>query len=184
MAEKKDQWRNFSFVVYSKEEAESIALKPWYRGYYICHNMDCDENGEIKKEHWHMLMLGKTERTIEKIASVVKEVAPSSNGYVMPVRNREAAERYLIHLDDEDKHQYKAEEVVTVGKLTEYSKAITRKDDDEILAEILEKSSVGVKGMLSMAISNQDIDMIKYITRHAYLVKVIVDETKSEKELK
>ena len=82
--------------------------------YYILHDSDFDiETGELKKAHYHVIMSFKTPRklrTITNYFSAYEQFKPNS---FERIRNITGAKRYLIHLDDGDKHRYDVSEVVT-----------------------------------------------------------------------
>ena len=85
--------------------------------YYILHDSDFDkETGELKKAHYHVIMSFKTPRklrTITNYFSAYEQFKPNS---FERIRNINGAKRYLIHLDDGDKHRYDVSEVVTNDK--------------------------------------------------------------------
>lgn len=72
------------------------------------HNCDTTEDGEIKKEHYHVLIMYDSvknqEQAIEDIAQINGvgcEVVKSIRGYA----------RYLIHADTPEKYQYNAKDI-------------------------------------------------------------------------
>lgn len=76
------------------------------------HDRDVTEDGELKKEHYHVLIMYDSVKTLEqaiedisKINGVGCEVVRSIRGYA----------RYLIHADDPDKYQYDANDVTQLN---------------------------------------------------------------------
>lgn len=77
------------------------------------HDKDCNADGEVKKAHWHvMLMFGSM-----KTAAQAKEAFQSFGCTVEPqrVRNTRGMARYLCHMDNPDKYQYNQADVVAIG---------------------------------------------------------------------
>ena len=73
------------------------------------HDLDYDENGEIKKEHYHLLYAFDGVKTHQQ----VKELVDKINGVGLePVNSTRAYARYLCHLDNPEKAQYNIDDVV------------------------------------------------------------------------
>lgn len=107
--------RNFHGVIYPDSEsyvcddvitALDDAFVKWA---YVLHDMDTDENGELKKPHIHWMGSRKTPVTIKTIANALG----LAEHEVERTRQFKAMARYLIHADDPDKFQYDADKVVT-----------------------------------------------------------------------
>lgn len=76
------------------------------------HNCDCNADGELKKAHFHILFVfdGK------KSKSQVQEIVDLIGGVGLEaVNSTRAYARYLCHLDNPEKHQYKIEDVKQFG---------------------------------------------------------------------
>jgi len=76
------------------------------------HDRDITEDGEIKKEHYHVLLMYDGVKTLEQAREDISmfngvgcEVVRSIRGYA----------RYLIHADDPDKYQYDAKDVIELN---------------------------------------------------------------------
>ena len=109
------QDRKFIMIVYEDSEIYSwsdVLLRvgeyadQWS---YIKHDRDYEsvfedgvEKQKLKKPHWHVCMRFKTPR----IRSVVANNLGIEKNYIDRAKNWKAANRYLIHLDDDDKFQY------------------------------------------------------------------------------
>lgn len=76
---------------------------------YACidHNKDTDENGVLKKSHTHIVVSFSNAKWNTAIA---EELGIEPN-YIQRCRALENALEYLIHYNEEDKHQYDVEEV-------------------------------------------------------------------------
>lgn len=75
---------------------------------YILHDRDLNDDGTIKKPHYHVY--GK--RSQSTISSVAKALGIAPN-YIQFCKSRRGDLRYLIHVDDPDKAQYLPEEVIS-----------------------------------------------------------------------
>lgn len=82
---------------------------------FILHNQDKNDNGELKKEHWHVVCSFKNPRSLSGVA---KELKITEN-YVLPCDRFPDALEYLLHVNHPEKHQYSIDEVsgTLVGKL-------------------------------------------------------------------
>ncbi len=76
------------------------------------HDMDVNPDGEIKKPHFHVLIMydnvkeiTQAQELFDKIGGVGCEKVVSLRGYA----------RYLCHLDNPEKYQYNTEDVVAYG---------------------------------------------------------------------
>jgi hypothetical protein len=73
------------------------------------HDMDFDENGEQKKEHWHVLMMFDGKKSFEQI----KKITDMLNAPIpQKVASARGLVRYMVHWDNPDKHQYNAADIV------------------------------------------------------------------------
>ena len=113
---------NISFVVYPESCNLEVALQEIAKLYaieysYILHDSDTNELGEIKKPHWHLNITLTWNDS--KHCSKEREHLRSLLGgaLVQNVSNLTGAVRYLVHLDDKDKYQYKVENITFNGTL-------------------------------------------------------------------
>lgn len=113
MAEKRT--RNFATVVYPESapaEWRNILIEQFIPAFISpLHNADINPGGEIKKEHYHVMIMFDGVKTIEQakavfdlIGGVGCEIVQSTRGYA----------RYLCHLDNPEKAQYSQEDVVAL----------------------------------------------------------------------
>ncbi len=126
--------RNFATVVYPESAPEGwqdILVEQFVPSFISpLHNEDINPTGETKKEHYHVVIMFDSVKTceqakeiFERIGGVGCEVVQSLRGYA----------RYLCHLDNPEKHQYKIEDVrclcgadytSTIGLATDKYKAV------------------------------------------------------------
>lgn len=130
----KGRTRNFVTVVYPESAPENWQeiLSEQFVPAFISplHCDDVNPTGEIKKEHYHVIIMFDSTKTLEqakeifaKISGVGCEKVNSLRGYA----------RYLCHLDNPEKAQYNVENVrclcgadytATIGLVTDKYKAI------------------------------------------------------------
>lgn len=103
--------RKFCMLLYPKEDKthkkalEFIKLNYDYA--FIEHNQDKNEEGEIKKSHIHVVISFPNAKWNTAIA---EELGITPN-YIEKCRDMDKALEYLIHYNDDTKHQYNIEEV-------------------------------------------------------------------------
>lgn len=108
----KTRTRNFACVVYPESAPDNWQdiLSDQFVPAFISplHNKDLNPTGEVKKEHYHVMIMFDSVKTTEQakvifdlIGGVGCEVVNSTRGYA----------RYLCHLDNPEKAQYNIEEV-------------------------------------------------------------------------
>lgn len=110
MAEKRT--RNFSTVVYPESAPENWMdiLSDFHIPSFVSplHQFDVNPSGEIKKPHFHVLLMFDSLKT----PSQAKEIFSSFSGVGCEVVNSiRGMARYLCHLDNPEKYQYNPVEV-------------------------------------------------------------------------
>ena len=72
----------------------------------ILHNRDKDHEFCDKKEHWHIMLAFNRQKDLNPLA---EELGIASH-YLEPCRNKDATEKYFLHLGFDDKVQYSPDE--------------------------------------------------------------------------
>ena len=137
---KDERIRNWSFIVYPEsapknwrdildDEHVSWVESP-------LHDKDTDGDGEIKKEHWHILIMYDGKKSFDQIKAItdklnapIPQKAASSKGLV----------RYMIHMDNPEKYQYSRDDIICHGgaDVTELLKP-TSANRYELIREMVE----------------------------------------------
>lgn len=78
---------------------------------YILHNLDIDENGSLKKPHYHIYIRFNKPTTKKQVSKYFNV----SENLVQSALNPNGIIRYFLHLDDKDKTQYKKEAIYSYG---------------------------------------------------------------------
>lgn len=116
MAEKKsrgsDRTRNWSVIVYPesapenwREYLDDLHLE-WIES--PLHEFDVNADGEVKKAHWHVLILFGGVKSYEQASEVVK---PLNGSIPQRCHNAKAQVRYFAHLDNPEKYQYSVSDI-------------------------------------------------------------------------
>ena len=114
MSKDKDQRaRTWTFVVYPESIPEnwrdilSDYHIPWVES--PLHDKDVNPDGEVKKAHWHIILFFDGKKSFEQ----VQEITDALNAPIpQKTANAKGLVRYLIHMDNPEKYQYKREEIV------------------------------------------------------------------------
>lgn len=124
--------RNFTFVTYP----ESLTLENLINHlngllvpYVISplHDEDKNEDGSLKKPHYHVVLEFKGRKNIDTVKSMVSTIGVN---YVEIVNDKTQMERYLFHLDNPEKAQYPTDDCIT--KNVDINKCLECTDDDRI----------------------------------------------------
>jgi len=105
------------------------------------HDQDVDGSGNPKKPHRHVLLMfpspvpASTAKTIWDGINAVPE--QDNHGNMRAVQNIQGYARYLVHMDDHEKHRYNEDDVTALGGASWHAVALSAEDEtDRILIEI------------------------------------------------
>lgn len=108
--------RNWTFVLYPES-----AIEGWrdvLDNEYVqwvespLHDKDVDPNGEIKKSHWHILIMFESVKTYEQVLEITNKINATVPQKCNAVKG---LVRYMAHLDNPDKFQYPKSEIIGHG---------------------------------------------------------------------
>ncbi|MEM0174401.1 MAG: replication protein [Sulfolobaceae archaeon] len=115
-AKKETRTRNWTCIIYPESAAEDWLeiIKSYYIECVISplHDKDIDGNGKEKKPHYHVLLMFGSVKSYDQVLEITKKLKAT-----IPQRchNAKALVRYMLHMDDADKAQYNAEDIVTLN---------------------------------------------------------------------
>lgn len=139
-SKKEKRIRNFTFLIYEesvrsdwRERIDELVLP----GFYIYHDKDVDEEGILKKPHYHVLVLMDSMHSRNQITEIVEYIG-GANGVFKDVINSKSYARYLCHLDNPEKHRYSVEDVISFGGLDYCRYIVTESDRVRVVKEIIE----------------------------------------------
>lgn len=157
-----EKGRDWTFIVYPESAPEhwrEILDKTYLRWIESpLHDKDVNEDGEIKKPHWHILLSFEgpvTLKAVEKIALQLNCPEPRKVG------SGKGLVRYMIHKDNPEKYQYGIDEIVghngadvaSYFEMTHTSKLVLMK---EIVNYIVKNEVDNYADFLMVAISVSD----------------------------
>ena len=130
--------RNYATIIYPESSPNFLEkLKSEMIPAFVSplHDKDLDKEGNLKKEHYHVMIMFDSVKTkeqakevIDRIGGVGCEVINSVKGYA----------RYLCHMDETDKVQYNIEEVISLFG-ADYMKMIDKPVDRyKAIAEMID----------------------------------------------
>lgn len=109
-----DRTRNWCIVVYPESAPENwrdfLDGIEWVES--PLHEWDVNPTGEVKKAHWHVLLMFGGVKSYEQ---VFEFIAPLNCPIPQRCHNAKSAVRYMAHMDNPDKHQYDPREIVAHG---------------------------------------------------------------------
>ena len=114
MTQKKDtRTRNWTFFVYPDSapanwrEILNELHVPWIES--PLHDKDVDANGELKKAHWHILLMFSSKKSYQQILEITSQL---NSPNPQKCTNIKGMVRYFAHMDDPDKFQYSKGEII------------------------------------------------------------------------
>lgn len=175
--------RNYATIVYPesapvdfRSKLEELHLKAFISP---LHDRDLTESGELKKEHFHVLLMFDGKKSQKQVGELV-----SSFGGVgaETVQNLKSYARYLCHLDETSitKAHYNTDDVICLGG-ADYAQYLQTTTDTknyirEMLAYIKERGIVNFCDLLDYASEKRDDWFQSLIDGNN---KIIVDYIKS-----
>lgn len=120
------------------------------------HDMDINPTGEIKKPHYHVIVMFESTKTMEQ----AQEISDSVGGVqCQRVNALRGYARYLCHLDNPEKHIYDNEDVTSLNG-ADYHNIITLVSDKyesigEMIDFCIEKRIVSYFALLTYARQNR-----------------------------
>lgn len=111
-----DRTRNWTVVVYPESAPEN--WREYLDDLHIewvespLHEFDSNATGEVKKPHWHVLLLFGGVKSYEQVMEVIQ---PLRCPIPQRCHNAKAMVRYMAHLDNPEKHQYSVSDIVAHG---------------------------------------------------------------------
>lgn len=149
--------RNIEIISYDLDELVEVINKCDRRGdvyYYIYHDKDVNDDGSVKKPHYHIQLYSDEQKVIDTWASIYNV----SSNRVERIKNKISAIRYLTHCDNNEKYSYQIENIGTNGDLMKYFKSTISSEGNEIELIYIyiteHKRQISYKEMWDMVISN------------------------------
>ncbi|MDT2832275.1 replication protein [Vagococcus carniphilus] len=130
--------RNWRILVYPEsapvnwKEILNDLMIPW-----ACsplHDKDTDDNGELKKPHYHCLLAFTNKKSYQQVLSITKKL---SSPNPKQCENVKGLIRYFAHLDQSDKYRYDENQIIGYsGFDTDYYLQMTVTERNNALKDI------------------------------------------------
>ena len=139
MAKNNLRTRNYATIVYPDSAPDNWLeiLSDLHIPCFVSplHDQDITADGEIKKAHYHVLIMFDSVKTIDQ----ARDICILVNGVGCEVVNSTRAySRYLCHLDDYDKYKYDPNDVLSFGGADYLNIIGTMSDKFTIIREMLQ----------------------------------------------
>lgn len=133
--------------------------------------------GEIKKPHYHVLVCFHGKKSLEQVYQMVQGLFPGVK-HIEPLQDARGNFRYLTHMDDADKAQYKFSEVITIsGFDADGMMAPTKAQTDEIRSEVLswirETECVNYSDLVFFC-KDVEPDWLDYVAQHTVFLSEVI----------
>lgn len=116
MKQKETRTRNWSVVVYPESLPDNwIDIIDDLHIEWICsplHDKDINATGEVKKAHYHLLLMFGGVKSYEQVLEVI---TPLNCPIPQRCHNAKSMVRYMVHMDNPDKAQYKLSDIRSFG---------------------------------------------------------------------
>lgn len=147
---KDERTRNWTFVVYPESAPENWRdiidelHVPWVES--PLHDKDVNPDGEIKKPHWHVMIMFSSNKSYEQIREITMKLRSPNP---QKVANAKGMVRYFAHMDNPEKYQYKKSEIVAHAgaEISKYL-SVTTAERYELIREMME--FVNINGIIEM----------------------------------
>lgn len=179
--------RYYLFVVYPDSAPENWQdkLKQTRCCYAISPLHEPDE--QDKKPHYHVIFYSPGPITLENAKDIIPGDVPA-NGHVEWAKSPAGSQRYLIHLDDQEKQQFpEGARAITVlngfplDLTRDFSAAEKRELRRRILDFIREYEIVEYSDLI-YSLSEFDLDMQDYACNHTILFNTVITSRRNKLE--
>ena len=140
MSGKNVKKRNWAFVLYPESAPEDWLLQLQQTGLQCAvsplHDKDLDPTGEPKKSHHHIILCYSGPTSY----NVVKRLTDGLNQPIpQPLEQVRGYYRYLTHLDNPEKYQYSATEIVTINgfNIADFCE-LTKSEVNKVLRQLMD----------------------------------------------
>lgn len=116
MEQMEQLYKKFSIITYIEPSFILLSYLNVNEYAYILHDRDFDENGEVKKPHYHLyIKLNGKKRCSTLYNDIIKCLGEGATQpfLIQSCSNERSFQRYLVHADDLDKTQYQISEIKT-----------------------------------------------------------------------
>jgi len=131
--------RNYTTVVYPDSAPENWQnlLDDLHISAFVSplHDKDVNLGGEIKKPHWHVVIMFDSVKTVKQARNVFDVIGGIGCEAIESLRG---VVRYLCHLDNPEKVRYRSEDVKCFGGANYISACSLVRDKNRIIREMMD----------------------------------------------
>lgn len=171
--------RNWAFIVYTESVCKDWINILQLRGVACAisplHNKDINPTGEVKKEHYHVILSFGNPTTFKNVS----EISDSVGGVMpIPLDSVTGYYRYLTHKDNPEKAQYNEEEIILlngfdpVELLTETEITSRLK---QIIAIIQLNGICEFQDLVDYLLSHDMHDNLVALEKHPYFIHLYIN---------
>lgn len=184
-----ERTRNWTFVVYPESAPENWREiidelhVPWVES--PLHDKDVNPDGEIKKPHWHVVMMFSSNKSYDQIREITMKLsAPNPQ----KVANTKGLVRYFAHMDNPEKFQYKKTDIIARAgaDIAAYLAVSTAERYDlirEMMAFVKDNNIVEIKDLLDFAMDERFEDWFPLLCDNsAYIVDAYIRSNRHRSE--
>lgn len=136
------------------------------------HDKDVDDNGNLKKAHYHILLSFASKKSYKQIEDITSGL---NQPFPMICHDKSAQIRYFVHKDDPEKYQYDIKDIQTYGRvdLDTYFK-FTTEDELSIVDAMLdycEENGITEYFQLIDYVRKNNRDWFRYLNKNSFVVK-------------
>lgn len=165
-----DRVRNFATIIYPESAPENFKeiIADWHIPAFLSplHDKDVNPDGEIKKAHYHLMLMFQGPKSDEYVKKYFDEV---SGVGIKRIASVVGMARYLVHMDNPEKYQYNRNDVSSFAG-ADYEELVTKSaDEDRLIIElsqiVVEKDIDNVQDLFVLCLNDQRFDLIRQLTR-------------------
>lgn len=133
------------------------------------------------KPHWHVILYFDGKKSRGQIDAIREAaIGPDFNRELQNVDCAGAMARYLCHMDNPEKAQYRREDVIALGG-ADYDLATSMPGDDSVVmaaisAYVVSAEVTNVNALIKICKAEGRRDWMSYISRHGYVVGMIIGQ--------
>lgn len=175
-SKKETKTRNWAFIMYP--DSAPTNWKEILTNYHInvivspLHDKDINPTtNEPKKAHWHVVLNFDSVKTIRQ----VEEIANSVNGTnPIKVESINGAIRYLTHIDNPEKAQYKREDITNIGSFDidePFKRSIDKYNYISEMIDFIETNNVNEFFQFMLYCKNENQEWFKALCDSSYVIR-------------
>lgn len=188
--DKDERTRNWTFVVYPESAPEDWREiiddlhVPWIES--PLHDKDVNPDGEIKKPHWHVMIMFSSNKSYNQIREITMKLRSPNP---QKVANAKGMVRYFAHLDNPEKFQYDKTEIIEhAGADVSPYLAVTSAERYELIREMMsfvkEKKIIEMKDLLDYAMNERFDDWFPLLCDNsAYIMDSYIKSNRHRAEV-